>query len=241
MTTELEGHTLHSYDQDLDNLHNKIREIAELVLEQTKDALFAFDEQNFDIANRVIEREHRVDSLEKTIDDEIISVTARRSPVAKDLRVIMSLCKTVTDFERIGDEAAKIAHMTKEMFDSERASPSAPLLRDVNTMGKLAVTMLQNAVVALRDINSEIADLLLGNHSELDLEFQSSLRRLTTYIMDDSSNVGHIINIVLLLKAIERIGDHSRNVAESIVFLKKGMDIRHLIDKSELINMSQKH
>ena len=237
MATNLEGHTLHSYDGDLNHIHMLIVEMATLVLDQTKQALFSFNEQDFTIANMVIEREHEVDSYEKKIDDAIITTTARRSPVAKDLRVIMSLCKTVTDLERIGDEAAKISHITKEIFDNERADPSVHLLRDVTTMGSMAFDILQEAVLMLDKIDLEKAIQLVENHTELDIEFQSSLRRLSTFILEDSRNVGHTVSIVLILKALERIGDHARNIAEYIVFLVKGTDVRH--EKSKTARLQQ--
>jgi phosphate transport system protein len=236
MSAKLEGHTLHSFDADLNNIHMMIVEMAGLVLDQTREALFSFNEQDFEIVNLVIEREHQVDAYEKKIDEEIVVVTARRSPVAKDLRTILSLSKSVTDFERIGDEAAKIAHITKEIFDNERADPSVHLMRDVTTMGDIALDMLQTAVSALDTIELEKAEALVENHFELDIEFQSSLRRLTTFILEDSRNVGHTISIVLILKALERIGEHARNIAENIVFLVKGTDVRHITSKSERIN-----
>ena len=208
-------------------------ELASLVLNQAKDAWYSFDEQDFDVANLVIEREHEVDEYEKKIDEELITITARRSPVAKDLRVVMSLSKTVTDLERIGDESAKIAHLTKEIFDNERADPSVHLLRDVASMGELALDTLHDAISALDRLDLTEAKHIAENNSELDIEFQSGLRRLTTFIMEDSRNVGHTITIVLILKALERIGDHARNIAEYIVYLESGTDIRHITSKGE--------
>lgn len=227
MTTNLEGHTLHSYDEELKHIHKLVVEMAELVLEQTRQTLHGFSEQDFNIANAVIEKEHDVDSYEVKVDEEIIATTARRSPVAKDLRIIMSLCKSVTDLERIGDEAAKISHLTKEIFDNERADPSIHLLRDISVMGNMSVNILQEAVIALKELNLEKATQIFKIHSELDKEFQSSVRRLSTFILEDSRNVGHAVSIVLIIKALERIGDHAKNIAEYIIYLVKGMDVRH--------------
>jgi len=231
MSMNLEGHTLHSYDGELNHIHSRVVEMAKLVLDQTQQVIKAFDEQDFEKVNLVIEREHNVDLDEVSIDEEIVDITARRSPVAKDLRVIMSLCKSVTDLERIGDEAAKIAHLTKEIFDNDRADPSVYLLRDVLTMGDLAVSALEDAVTVLSDIDSVKAESLLKDHAALDIEFQSSLRRLTTFILEDARNVGHTISIVLIIKALERIGDHARNLGEYIIYLVEGMDVRHKVKK----------
>ena len=227
MSATLEGHTLQSYDSELNHVHVKIVEMARLALGQCSNAVQAFEDQDFELANRIIEREHEVDLYELEIDNEIIAVIAKRSPVARDLRVIMSLCKSVTDLERIGDEAAKIAHLTKEIFDNDRADPSIHLLRDVTRMGGLALHILNDAVEALDALDLEKAKTAIKKHIELDIEFQSSLRRLTTFILEDARNVGYSISIVLITKALERVGDHARNIAEYIVFLVDGKDIRH--------------
>lgn len=229
MTAKLEGHTLHRYDSELNHLHMMVVEMAGLTLDQTRRTLYAFNEQDFDVANRVIEREHEVDNYELKVDEEVIAVTARRSPVAKDLRVIMSLCKSVTDLERIGDEAAKIAHITKEIYDNDTSDPSIYMLRDVSTMGTLVTDLLEKSINALDAIDLESARSIINKHIVLDAEFQSSLRRLSTFIMEDSRNVGHIISIVLVIKALERIGDHAKNLAEYIIFLVEGMDVRHTV------------
>ena len=162
-----------------------------------------------------------------TLYDDAITIVAKRAPVARDLRVIMSISKTITDLERIGDEAARIAHIAKGMFESERSLPGGHLMRDVLNMGQLAVQMLEQALASFDALNATQARALVCRDNDLDMEFQSSLRRLATFLLEDARNVGHAIHIVLLIKAIERIGDHARNIAEYVIYMVQGQDVRH--------------
>jgi len=227
MTQTLEGHTVHRYDGELNNLHLRVLEMGGLVLDQGRHAMQALQSSDLSAANRVLEREYDVDKLEVEIDDDAITVVAKRAPVARDLRVIMSISKTITDLERIGDEAARIAHIAKGMFESERSLPGGHLMRDVLNMGQLAVQMLEEALASFDALNATQARALVCRDNDLDMEFQSSLRRLATFLLEDARNVGHAIHIVLLIKAIERIGDHARNIAEYVIYMVQGQDVRH--------------
>jgi phosphate transport system protein len=223
----LEGHTVRRYDGELNSLHLLVLEMGGLVLDQCRLALDALKTGDLDSARKVLARENQVDALELRLDDNVWWVVGRRGPVARDLRVVMSFSKAVTDLERIGDEAVRIAHTTLAVYDDEVRRPSRKLMRDVQTMGKLAIGMLQDAISLYDTFDLEVAEGLLRRHSELDTEFQSSLRRLSTFILEDARNVGHAINTVLLVKALERIGDHARNLAEYVIYLIRGEDTRH--------------
>lgn len=227
MSTVLEGHTVHRYDGELSHLHVLMLEMGGLVTDQLDKALEALAKKKNKKAIKVIDRDFEVDELEVKADQEITSLIARRTPVARDLRTIMACSKAVTDFERVGDEASKIAQISLKMFEGPGADPGENLFRDVHAMGKLVKTMLKQAVDALDRLDVELAEEIVAGDSELDAEFRSSLRRLTTFVMEDSRNVGHAINIVLVIKALERIGDHSKNIAEQIIYLMKGEDVRH--------------
>jgi phosphate transport system protein len=139
----------------------------------------------------------------------------------------MSLSKAVTDLERIGDEAEKIARMTIKTYDGVSSPPSAKLLRDVTPMAKLATDMLHGCLDALARLDVEKA-VNVANDDELDQEFQSALRRLITYMMEDPRTIGHAISVLFIIKALERIGDHAKNIAEYIIYLVKGKDVRHV-------------
>ena len=227
MCRTLEGHTVQRYNGDLNNLHLKVLEMGGLVLDQVKNAQLALKHKDINGANRVLARETEVDTLELAIDEQLIAIMAKRGPVARDLRVIMSMSRTVTDLERIGDEAARVAHLARNLYESERSQPSSHLMRDVITMGQLALEMLQESLESFDGLNANHARALVCRENELDLEFQSSLRRLATFLLEDARNVGHAIYIVLLTKAVERIGDHARNIAEYVIYMVRGEDVRH--------------
>jgi phosphate transport system protein len=229
MSTQIEGHTIHRYDGELRVLHDMVLNMGAMAQRQTLSALQAMEDQDTDLARKIIERDQQVNEQELRIDEEIVAIIARRSPMARDLRAIMSMSKAVTDLERIGDEAARVAERVVRIFDNDGPGPSASLTRDITTMGKLVAAMLQDALEAFRLMDVERAERMAAGHTELDAEFQSSLRRLATFVMEDSRTVGHTINVTLITKSLERIGDHARNIAEYIIYLVKGKDVRHHI------------
>jgi phosphate transport system protein len=201
--------------------------IREVGLDQVQGALEALKRKDLDLARRVVDRDSAVDAMEVRADDQIVSVIAQRAPVARDLRTLVALSKAVGDLERIGDEAARIASIILHIYDSETSDPSVHLLRDIQTMGKLAVDIFRGALEVLDRLDAPKAQEIARGDRELDAEFRSSLRRLVTFVMEDARNVGHAINVVLVIKALERVGDHSRNIAEYVVYPVKGTDIRH--------------
>jgi len=227
MSTQLEGHTFQRFDGELHHLHVELLQMAGLALDQVHLLLEAFQQQNLDKLNLIQEREHRIDALEINIDNAINELLAKRGPVARDLRAIIGFSKAVTDLERIGDEAARSAHMATSIYDNEHSNPSIYLLREVNVMGKLACLSLKEAVENLDTLELQRAKKLLNSHDDIDEEFQAGLRRLTTFLLEDARNIGHTINIVLILKSLERIGGHARNLAEYVVYMVSGKDIRH--------------
>ena len=227
MSQPLEGHTIHRYDGELNHLHTLVLEMGGLALDQVNAVLRTISEKNLALAHLVLKREPEVDQLELKIDNEITTIIARRSPVASDLRVTMSFSKTVTDLERIGDEAARMADIILKIYENDNSEPSHNMLRDIHTMGSLIHGMLQEALEVFDTLDIERAEKLAGYDGELNEEFQSALRRQTTFVLEDARNVGHAINIVLMTKALERIGEHAINLAEYVIYLVKGKDVRH--------------
>lgn len=227
MIQHTEGHTVHRFDGELNNLHMLILEMGGLVLDQVRQSIKAVTEKNIEAARLVIQREPEVDALEVKIDEENIVVIAKRCPVAKDLRITTAVSKGVTDLERIGDEAARIANQALQLYGSDTSDPSTHLLRDIRTMGNLSLRMLQDALEVFDSFDVNRARALAKGNVELDEEFQSSLRRLATFVLEDARNVGHTINVTLIIKALERVGEHSRNMAEYVIYLVKGEDVRH--------------
>ncbi len=227
MMQPMEGHTVHRFDGELNNLHMLILEMGGLVLDQVRQSIVAVTEKNIAAARLVIQREPEVDGLEVKIDEENIIVIAKRCPVAKDLRITTAVSKAVTDLERIGDEAARIANQALQLYGSDTSDPSTHLLRDIKTMGNLSLRMLQDALDIFDTFDVARARVLARGNVELDEEFQSSLRRLATFVLEDARNVGHTINVTLIIKALERIGEHARNMAEYVIYLVNGEDVRH--------------
>jgi phosphate transport system protein len=152
-------------------------------------------------------------------------VIARRQPAAKDLRMIMTVVKTITDLERIGDEAAKIARMTLSLYDSTR--PSMPRITEIRHVADIALGMLRNALDAFARLDLAVAAKVVRQDEQVDSEFKSILRQLITFMMEDPRTISHSLDILFIAKSIERIGDHAKNMSEYVVFLVKGKDVRH--------------
>jgi phosphate transport system protein len=227
-------HTVKRYDQELSQLRGLVLEMGGLVEEQIKSAVKALDDEDFKTAREVIARDQVVNGLEVKASDLGISLLALRQPAASDLRLIMSLSKIITDLERIGDEAEKIARMVVHIYDSSNSPPSNRLFRDVMTMAHLALNMLHDAMDALARQDVEKAVEVTQGDDELDREYQSALRRLMTYMMEDPRTIGHGIDVMFMIKALERMGDHAKNIAEYIIYMVKGKDVRHHSNISDL-------
>ncbi|MEZ5729296.1 MAG: phosphate signaling complex protein PhoU [Burkholderiaceae bacterium] len=187
----------------------------------------ALAQARLSLAHEVIRREATVDRLELRLDDDVWWEVGRRNPVARDLRAVMAFSKAVADLERIGDEAARIAHVAVDIYGSDRARPDPALLRDVATMGHLAVGMLREAVRLFDSLDAPEARKVLERNTDLDAEFRSSLRRLSTFVLEDARNIGHAVNAVVVLKSLERIGEHARGLAQYVIYLVRGEDVRH--------------
>ena len=228
MAISQDAHTVKQFDIQLTNLRNQVQEMGGLVEDQIQNAIKALDNEDITAAREVIARDQIINGMQVKVDEDSVSMIALRQPLGSDLRLIMSLSKIVTDLERIGDEAEKIARMTVKTYDGAGSPPNAKLLRDVQPMSKLAANMLHNCLDALARLDVEKAVEVAQGDDELDQEFQSALRRLITYMMEDPRTIGHAISVIFIIKALERIGDHSKNIAEYIIYLVKGKDVRHV-------------
>jgi phosphate transport system protein len=227
MAVSKQEHTVKRYDQEIAHLRSLVLEMGGLVEDQINKAIKALDDEDINGAREVVARDHLVNGLEVKADEESINLIALRQPLGSDLRTIMSLYKTVTDLERIGDEAEKIARMVVHIYNSNTSPPSNRLFRDILSMSKLAANMLHDSLDALARLDVDKAIAVTQGDTELDSEFQAALRRLITYMMEDTRTIGHSIDVIFMIKALERIGDHAKNIAEYVIYLVKGKDIRH--------------
>lgn len=232
MGISTEGHTVRRYDGELNHLHYLVLELGSLVLSQVRDAVEALSRRDVALAQTVLDRENAVDLGEVNADAEIVQLIARRCPVGGDLRLVFAVAKSITDLERIGDEAVKVATLGLHLFGAETggADPNRLLLRDIASMAALALKHLECGLQMIDSWDEEKALALIRAHQSLDEEFQAGLRRLMTFVMEDARNIGFAVNIVLIIKALERIGDHARNLAEYVVYQVRGEDIRHRVE-----------
>ena len=187
------------------------------------------------LAKMVQRREDWVDAMEVEADDRIVDLLVKRQPVGPDLRAILSLGKSVRDLERMGDEAERIARAGLDAHERNPGfKPSNELLRDVGPMGELALELVEGALRALTQLDVDEAVAVTRRDDELDGNFRSALRRLATFIMEDSRTVGNVIGTTFVLKSLERIGDHATNIAEHVIYLIRGKDVRHLGSPEEI-------
>ncbi len=241
MPISQDAHTVKQFDVQLANLRNMVLEMGGLVEDQIKRAIAALDEEDIAASREVIARDRLINGLQVKADEDCVSLIALRQPLGSDLRMIMSMANTVTDLERIGDGAKKIARMTLQIYDEASSLPSAKLLRDVRPMAELAGDMLHACLDALARLDVEKALTIIHDDDEVDHEFQAALRRLITYMMEDSRTIGHAINVLFIIKALERIGDHCKNIAEHIVYLVEGKNIqkRRNLDANTITELAQ--
>jgi phosphate transport system protein len=218
-------HTLKQFDTELEAIRSQVLQMGGLVEQQIIRAIEALTNGHVRIAREVIDNDHRVNALEVAIDEECSTVIARRQPAAKDLRMIMTVVKTITDLERIGDEAAKIARMTLSLYSNDR--PTVPRAAEIQHVADIALGMLRNALDAFARLDLAVAAKVVRQDEQVDSEFKAILRQLITFMMEDPRTISHAIDILFIAKSIERIGDHSKNMSEYVVYLVKGKDVRH--------------
>jgi phosphate transport system protein len=165
--------------------------------------------------------------MEVAIDGECSQVIVKRQPAANDLRLILAITKTVTDLERIGDEAQKIARMAKSIHE-RGLDGRAPRTVDVRHAAEVALAMLRNALDAFARLDVAAAADVIRDDAAIDSEFRSILRQLITYMMEDPRTISSALDVVWVAKAIERIGDHAKNMAEQVIYIVRGTDVRHV-------------
>jgi phosphate transport system protein len=227
MVEPSEGHTVKRYDAELTHVRSMVIEMGGLALAQIDNVVMALSREDLKGAASVIDRDHVLDKLELQADEAIVHLIVRRQPVANDLRMVIASSKAIADLERIGDEVVKIAHLVMYIYGHDENLPSKTLLRDIKIMARLVKSMLRGSVDAFDRLDMENALNVIQNEIELNEEFQAAMRRLATYMLEDSRTLGHAINVVIILKALERIGDHAKNIAQYVVYQVNGKDIRH--------------
>ena len=218
-------HIHKQFDADMEALRARVLEMGGLVEEQVNNAIEALIQGNTELAEQVIAQDHRVNALDVAADEACTQIIALRQPAAGDLRMILTIIKTITDLERIGDEAAKIARFAIKAYDTDRIV--APRHNEIRYMSGLTTKMLRESLDAFARLDASGAGAVARQDIEVDEEFQLITRHLITFMMEDPRTISIFIDLLFVVKAIERIGDHAKNISEYVVFMVKGKDVRH--------------
>lgn len=218
-------HLSSQFDNELNGVSSRLMEMGGLVESQIQQAVYSLSLFVENVADSVIENEHKVNAMEVEIDRELSSIIGRRQPTANDLRLLMALSKATANLERAGDEAAKIARMVKSIMSqgSFRALPSSEL----RLATELASNLLRKSLDAFARLDTATAVTILKEDDLIDKEFDGFVRKLITYMMEDPRTISAGLDLLFVAKALERIGDHAKNIAELIIYIVKGEDIRH--------------
>jgi phosphate transport system protein len=227
MNEMISGHTVKAFNKELKTINGLVMELGELGLDQLRRAVQTLRDEDTKAAGQVIDRDQKLNDIDVQADEEIIRLIAKRQPMAKDLRDVLTVQKTVADLERVGDEARKIANLTIHFFDNGKTPPSKEILHDIYNMAEFVDGMLVKCLEAFSELDLHKALDVIRTDEKLYEEFRSALRRLSTFVMEDSRSVGHMVDIVLALRALERIGGHAKNIGGYVIFLVTGKDVRH--------------
>lgn len=217
-------HISKQFDNELEDIRNQVLSMGGLVEEQLNNAIKALADSDIPLSEFVIGNEPKVNSFEVSIDEECTRILARRQPAASDLRLVMAVIKTITDLERIGDEAEKVAQMS--LYLAEKQGPKSYYV-GINSMGNFVRNMLHEALDAFARMDSKAAVHTAGKELESNEQYSAILRQLITYMMEDPRSITSVMDAVWMIRALERIGDHARNICEYIVYFVEGKDVRH--------------
>jgi phosphate transport system protein len=219
-------HTSKQFDAELEAVRARVLQMGGLVESQVQLALEALINGDVALMNKVIDDDHRVNAMEVEIDENCCQIIARRQPAAGDLRMVMTVIKTITDLERIGDEAEKIARMAKLLSQRERLH--IPRHPEIKHAAEIALDMLRKSLDAFARLDLATAAQVVRQDEQVDEEFRAIMRYLITFMMEDPRTISTALEILFVAKAIERIGDHAKNMSEYVVYMVKGRDVRHV-------------
>lgn len=229
-TENLGQHISKQFNQDLENIREEVLAMGGLVEEQLKKALEAFSQHDVALANEVVDNDERVNQFEMSIDEDCIKILAKRQPAASDLRLVSTVLKAITDLERVGDEAEKIARMAIEIAETKSKSTFSGELpySALQNLGNVVKTMLNEALDAFARMDTDAAIEVAKKDITADDEYDAISRQLMTYMMEEPRSISKVLDFLWSARALERIGDHAHNICEYIVYLVQGQDVRHL-------------
>jgi phosphate transport system protein len=220
-------HLSTQFDSELSGISTRVLEMGGMVEAQVAQAIYALTNFSSETATQVLFQEEKVNQMEIAIDRDLSSIIARRQPTARDLRLLIAVSKTIGNLERVGDEAARIARTVQRLVNTGVSSKLRLPVGDVSFGASLATASLRRALDAFARLDTQQALQVIKQDNEIDEEFDGLMRKLITYMMEDPRTISASIDLVFVAKAIERIGDHAKNLAEQIIYIVKGTDVRH--------------
>lgn len=221
----LDQHISRQFNTDLEHLKTQTLAMGGLVEQQLQDAMRALESGDSELAFAVLETEKQIDAMERDIDEACTTVIALRQPAATDLRMVLAVSRSVRDLERIGDESQRIAKMAIGLSE-EGGSPRGYV--EARHIANGVRDLLRGCLDAFTRFDAQAARQSIARDKQIDLDYRSAVRELITYMMEDPRSISRVMNVLWTLRALERIGDHAKNICEHIVFLVEGKDIRHL-------------
>lgn len=226
-TPTYKSHISSAFNAELEDVRQRVLAMGGLVEQQIADAARAIKEADGELASEVIRGDEKVNIMEVSIDDECSRILARRQPTASDLRLVYAVIKTITDLERMGDEAEKIARMALDLASDHDHKTSGPL-PEIHHMARHVSQLVRDALDAFARMDAESALAVAQEDVNIDREYEALLRQCITFMMEDPRTIRRVLDIVWSVRALERIGDHARNIAEYVIYFVKGKDVRHI-------------
>ena len=224
-------HLSSQFDEELGRLRTHVLQMGGMVETQVSSAIEAYSSGEVASVKSIVEADRKINDLEKAIDDDCAHVIAKRQPTASDLRLVLGISKIVTDLERAGDEAKKIAKGVRRIYEAGHLPSQYGI--GIRHLAEAALNLVRQSLDAFARLDVPLAQEVIKADSDVDTEFKSIIRQLITHMMEDPRTITTSIEIISIARAIERIGDHAKNVAEQVVFIVEGHDIRHIKEKAQ--------
>ncbi len=225
MDTTKHAHISQQFNAELEDIRTRVLAMGGIVEKQVHDAVTSLVEGDVELAESVIVNDYQVNALEVAIDEECTQTLVRRQPAASDLRLIIAVIKTITDLERIGDQAEKVARMAIQLAESERPQNQ---YMEIRSIGRRAHDQLHQALDAFARMDIEVALAVAQEDTNIDQEYKGIIRQRITFMMEDPRKITTSLNVIWAARALERIGDHARNLSEYVIYLVRGKDVRHI-------------
>jgi phosphate transport system protein len=220
----LDQHISRQFNKELEDIRSRVLTMGGLTEKQLDNAIQALVNRDIELSQKVIDNDDQVNLLEVSIDAECRKILARRQPTASDLRLVIAITKTTTDLERVGDEAEKIARMASGLSEVEAPKRGYD---EIENMGMRVRQILYNALDAFARMDVQAALKIGFEDKKIDREYEAIIRQCITFMMEDPRSIRRVLDLIWAARALERIGDHARNIAEQVIFLVEGKDVRH--------------